>query len=757
MNIFSRKNKKQDSDENKNVDIMNFISNIPVFKNIPIEKIKAIAKEHGLTKTLDDILKIWNNTSLQNFINNSSNIKVLKDGSTAERLKLITKFSLSNPVLTYKIAMILKNYKKLIELLDIADNEKQDGPSEGEGYNGSPQALQAPQAPEAPQAYSGPPKRYIGPGKRYNGSSKAYNRPIPYGYVGPPYVYAGPPYIYAGPPPYAYNGPSYGYNGSSEDYEGPSEDYAGPPEGYDRASEEYEQSTKGYSQPPGPPEASNENNDTKKSGKSFDIDANLNRALYYLIIFIIYVMLGVVVAVAILTIYNYVIFSYNTIYEFLLSSDETNAERLFIRDTYSFNLINYVFCQGTAVELRHCDSSSVGAYIEYLVNFVVPLDNCDSESKVYIYGLNRFFNFCMKLFYLVFIIIFVQLLAYIIIYSFLGGMRNYEIKGQNMFSYLSTHGALYVYIMLVIFVYCLVHAIHFKVTFNDNVYDRIWQKYEEFRRLDNYVNSEAITIKDHRPFLNLLKSSTVHNIGKDATTSNHKNKIIDEIKDADNNQVQSTKLFLYTLYTYVVEHNKNGTEDSDIEIIKKLNTVVFQKPEDEKNLNKEDKKIFEGTEKDDEKGAIKHIMREFFKLNIDMDIMKTDINNVVISIGKGIADYKNSVTPTPQLPNQFIEFNFETALTDADKSTVKYNLANKLSSFYSKLETSASQNFDDVIYYMNMYIVLEWFINAIFILLILLVVYYNADQSPWIKRIVVAVQTFILSIIQELQTAIIGI
>ena len=114
MNIFSRKNKKQDSDENKNVDIMNFISNIPVFKNIPIEKIKAIAKEHGLTKTLDDILKIWNNTSLQNFINNSSNIKVLKDGSTAERLKLITKFSLSNPVLTYKIAMILKNYKKLI-------------------------------------------------------------------------------------------------------------------------------------------------------------------------------------------------------------------------------------------------------------------------------------------------------------------------------------------------------------------------------------------------------------------------------------------------------------------------------------------------------------------------------------------------------------------------------------------------------------------------------------------------------------------
>jgi hypothetical protein len=120
---------------------------------------------------------------------------------------------------------------------------------------------------------------------------------------------------------------------------------------------------------------------------------------------------------------------------------------------------------------------------------------------------------------------------------------------------------------------------------------------------------------------------------------------------------------------------------------------------------------------------------------------------------------KNSATPKPTtaFTNQLNDFNFETEVGDADKTTVRYNLAIKLSTFYKLLETSSYENFDDVIYYMNMYIVLEWFINAIFILLILLVVYYNADQSPWIKRIVIAVQTFILSIIQELQTAIIGI
>jgi hypothetical protein len=484
-------------------------------------------------------------------------------------------------------------------------------------------------------------------------------------------------------------------------------------------------------------------NNQPKNGKSFDIDANLNNALYYLIVLLICLMLGIaVIVVAILTIYNYATFSYYTIYDFLLSSDEINAEKLFIRDTYSFKLLNYIFCQGQdMLSPKECGSSGVGYYVEYFFQLFVPFDNCDSESKVYIYSLNKLFNICMNLLYFVFIIIIVQLLVYIIIYIFLQGMRKYEIKGEIMFSYLSARNPLCIYIMLLIFAYCLIHAIHFKFTFIDNVYDRIYKKYEVFRTLDLYVHGEAKAIEGDLAFLSLLKASTIYNIGRDVvvTTYNHKDKIIAEIKDTDSNQVQSTKLFLYALYTYIVEHN-NG---SDIEIVKKLNTVVLQNASEDGDAN----------------SSVKHIMREFFKLNIDMDTMKTDINNVVINIGNDIASLKNSATPKPTtaFTNQLNDFNFETEVGDADKTTVRYNLAIKLSTFYKLLETSSYENFDDVIYYMNMYIVLEWFINAIFILLILLVVYYNADQSPWIKRIVIAVQTFILSIIQELQTAIIGI
>jgi hypothetical protein len=670
MNIL-RKNKKEAADTanaaNKSIDdVLSFLNDIPILKNLPIEKIKEVAAKHKLTETLDKVLEIWNNKSVQEFITNPSNLMTLASGNKAKILAMGTKFAASNPLLTMKIAGIFNKFRKLKPLLNIVGN--------------------------------------IG---------------IPIGI------------------------PTFSMNNKNE--ENSTSDDVSPNE-----SQKAVQNAplKGPDSASSQPEMSVANNDTIDSpnnqptnGKSFDIDSNLNTVLYYLIVFIVYVMIGItVVAVAILTIYNYAIFSYYTIYEFLQSSDEINAEKLFIRDTYSFKLLNYIFCQGQDMPSpKECGSSGAGYYIEYLFRLFVPLDNCDSESKVYIYGLNRFFNFCMKLFYLIFVIIFVQLLAYIIIYTFLGGMRNYEIKGRNMFSYLNTYGALYVYIMLLIFLYCLVHAVHFKFSFIDNVYDRIFKKYEIFRTLDLYVNGEAKAIEGDTVFLNLLKASTIYNIGKDVvvTTYNHKDKIIADIKDTDSPQVQSAKIFLYALYTYVVEHN-NG---SDIEIVNKLNDIVLQKASD------------------GDTGPIKHIMREFFKLNLDMDAVKTDLNNIVIAIGNDIAASKNNTTPKPNpvVANQFSGFNFETNVAAEDKTTVKYYLATKLSTFYRHIETSSNVNFDDVIYYMNMYIVLEWFINAIFIVLLLLVVYYNADQSPWIKRMVVSASKLIINIIGEIKTAIIGI
>jgi hypothetical protein len=257
--------------------------------------------------------------------------------------------------------------------------------------------------------------------------------------------------------------------------------------------------------------------------------------------------------------------------------------------------------------------------------------------------------------------------------------------------------------------------------------------------LDLYVNGEAKAIEGEKAFLNFLITSSIYNIGNDAvaTTYNHKDKIIEEIKDSDSMQVQSTKLFLYTLYRYVVEHN-NG---SDVEIVKKLNEVVLQK-------------VSEG-----DTGPLKHTMREFFKLNIDTDTMKNDINNIVIAIGSDIAAAKNKATPKPkpEVANQFTGFNFEADASATDTTSVKYHLATKLSAFYRNIETSSQINFDDVIYYMNMHIIIEWIVNAVFILLILLVIYFNQDQSPLIKRFVILATALIVSIIDEIKTGLLGI
>ncbi len=662
-----KKNKQKGGVEND--DILKFLNDIPVLKNLPVEKIKEEAKKYNLTETLNEVLEIWNNKAVQNFITNPANIKTLASGNMAEKIKLGTKFATTNPMLALKIGGMIKKYSKLISLVKNIGNIGISIPTFGNENANEANTANAANAASTTSTVIN---------ETQNPSIVSRNA---------------------------------------------------PPEGPNDASSK-------------PNMSGDTSNNQSKNGKSFDIDASLNKALYYLIVFIVFVMIGIaVVVVAILSIYNYVTFSYYTMYEFLISSDEINAEKLFIRDTYSFKLLNYIFCQGQEdmPASKDCGSSGVGYYIEYFFRMIIPADDCDSESKVYIYGLNRFFNFCMKLFYLIFIIIFIQLLAYIIIYAFLGGLRNYEIKGQTMFSYLTTRGILYVYIMLLIFVYCLAHAIHFKFSFIDNVYDRIFKIYEEYRKLDLYVNGEAKAIEGEKAFLNFLITSSIYNIGNDAvaTTYNHKDKIIEEIKDSDSMQVQSTKLFLYTLYRYVVEHN-NG---SDVEIVKKLNEVVLQK-------------VSEG-----DTGPLKHTMREFFKLNIDTDTMKNDINNIVIAIGSDIAAAKNKATPkpNPEVANQFTGFNFETDASATNTTSVKYHLATKLSAFYRNIETSSQINFDDVIYYMNMHIIIEWIVNAVFILLILLVIYFNQDQSPLIKRFVILATALIVSIIDEIKTGLLGI
>jgi hypothetical protein len=428
---------------------------------------------------------------------------------------------------------------------------------------------------------------------------------------------------------------------------------------------------------------------------------------------------------------NYASFSYYTIYETLLLADETNVEKVYIRDTYSFKLLNYIFCTNQEFDnpsLKDCETTGIGYYIDYFIKLIAPLDDCDTESKLNIYGGNKMFNFILKLIYLIVVIILIQFLAYFIIYVFLGGIRRYNIVGSDMLSYLFSKSSIYIYTIILIFTYCLVHSLHFKFMFIDNVYDRIFKNYEIYRTIDQFVNDEAKSIQSEKTFLEVLTSSTINNIGTGSLpeTYKHKQTLLKEIKSTDTPETYGSKIFLYTLYKYIVKHN----EGKDIEIIHKVNSIVQQK---------------EGN---------KHTMRSFFKLNLNMNTVKSDLNSLVNGIGSEIANAKNTENPLSKATNEFDNFDFTSHLADGSKG---HKLAIKLQRFYQLLENSTNVDFSDVIYYMNMYLVLEWVINIIFILILITVLYYNSDQSPLVKRIIVYITAMIMTALEELKMAFIGI
>lgn len=651
MKLFSKKKKTEPETVAKptnNDDVLNFLNDIPMFKNLPIDKIREFAKKKNLTKTLDEVLKIWNNESFQKFITEPSNLLTLASGNAAEKMKLVMKFGMANPRLSMRIGNIISKFKKLKSLLSVAGNL----------------GIQIPNLDSKSDDESSPVKstETVSPANTADAANAA--------------------------------------------------------------------NTANGTQPATVDEKQIQIN--TQYGKVFDVDININKALYYLIIFIVYVMIGItVIFVAAITLYNYAMWSYLTIYEFLLTSDEINADKTYRRDLYTFKLLNYIFCVNNDIKTpKGCESQGIAYYIEYFFRVLVPLDDCDYESKVYIYGLNRLFNFCMKLFYLILVIICIQLLAYIIIYIFLGGLRNYDVKGKTMFSYLSTYGILYVYIIVLIFFYCLAHGVHFKFLFIDVVYEKLFKKYEVYRVLDKFVNEEAKSIEDQKAFLNLLFASTINNIGIGdlPDTYKHKEKLLREIKDTDSAEVYSSKVFLYTVYKYIVQHN----EGKDIELIEKLNSIVQQK---EGNL---------------------YTIASFLKITLDANDAKTQLNNIVQIIGQDIAEQRNTDNPTAatKATNEFTKFDFTVEERDGSK---RNKLAVKLSAFLKLLESISYIEFDDIVYWLNMYIVLEWALNAVFILILLTITYFNADQSPWVKRLVIAAQALIISIIEEIQTGIIGI
>jgi len=484
-------------------------------------------------------------------------------------------------------------------------------------------------------------------------------------------------------------------------------------------------------------------------GNVFDIDSYINSALYSTIIVLIYLILVITIAFVFVNAFmNYAIFCYYTIREAILESDEYNLSKIKLRETYRFNLLNYVFCKNKSDEddenkidiskvsevkskKKDCEENTTMEYINYMINILSPLDNCDAESHLNIYGGNKLFNAVMKIIYLILLILFLGTISYIIINIFLGGLRRYKIIGSNMFSYVYQKGAVYIYVLLLVFFYCLAHSMFFKYMFIDNVYTRIYTNYIEAIKPDAYVHGEIKAIENEKDFVNLLSKSTFENIDVEYELNVHNKKIIENIRLSSNNDIKASKIFLYAVYIYFKRQN-----DDDIDIINKLNSIILQKPENKETL-------------------IGLLLTELNGIE-----MASEFNNIITNIGIAsttVPATDQSETAKKSQPNEFEGFDFNNISSYAEIN-LNYKVAYKISKLYEIL-LNASDNIDfgSAIYYLNMFLVLEWFMNAIFMLLFLLVLYYNSDDDPLFKQLINYIVAVILIIIDELKTGLIGI
>jgi len=479
--------------------------------------------------------------------------------------------------------------------------------------------------------------------------------------------------------------------------------------------------------------------DGGNEGNFFDIDKNINSALYSTIIVLVYIILIITILfVFINALMNYIIFCYYTIKEAIMESDEYNLSMIKLKDTYRFNLLNYVFCNSRENEKviinnkkKDCNESSTSYYFDYIVNILAPLDNCDSESHLNIYGGNKLFNAVMKIIYLILVILLLGTISYIIISIFLGGIRRYKITGSNLFSYIYIRGAVYVFILFLVFGYCLAHSIFFKYMFIDNVYTRIYGNYIEAIKPDAYVHGELKAIENEKDFVNILSKSTLENVDIEYELNVHNKRIIDNIQSSSNNDIKASKIFIYSIYIYFKRQNAN-----DIDIINQLNNIILQDPENKKTLIGLLLTSLNGAE------------------------ITSEFNNIVSNIGKLSTTIPSSDTAektNPLKQNDFDEFNFND-ISVYTETKLNYKVAYKIAKFYEILLNSSDNiDFGNTIYYLNMFLVLEWFMNAIFLLLSLLILYYNSDEDPFFKQIIIYTIGIIMMIIEEMKTALIGI
>ena len=407
-----------------------------------------------------------------------------------------------------------------------------------------------------------------------------------------------------------------------------------------------------------------------------------------------------------------------------------------------------------------------GLYILFPTTLLWSYDN--HVTALYVKTNNNLYEIILLL---LFIIILIILLAFISdFYNFIFGIGNNESLFINKILDKNTY-----YLILIIFVllaYCILHSIIYFFIFINGTYKRIKTIYDDLIIADEYIRSEVnnnlilnnnnaesildtfikIAYGDDINYMigkyNVIDETNSENIDETIrkfeekmlainysfnfdkeiySQNNYTNAFFNSIYNIliiDDKIINKTLLNIIIIYVYFVRNNVD-----DPYILIKLNKLIFGRVA---NV---------GIKKIDDEIDFTLSLKSLLGHNLQKEEIKNDLNDISTKLFAYISD-KNKSGFTDNIITKIKDY----------KDNGKF-----ITDFTDKLYI-VRLDYWGAVYFFNLYLAVEIMLNAVIILIILLIIKYtDNDMRQKVVYYITVITAFIVFLIEEVQTAILGV
>jgi len=408
-----------------------------------------------------------------------------------------------------------------------------------------------------------------------------------------------------------------------------------------------------------------------------------------------------------------------------------------------------------------------GLYILFPTTLLWSYDN--HVTALYVKTNNNLYEIILLL---LFIIILIILLAFISdFYNFIFGIGNNESLFINKILDKNTY-----YLILIIFVllaYCILHSIIYFFIFINGTYKRIKTIYDDLIIADEYIRSEVnnnlilnnnnaesildtfikIAYGDDINYMigkyNVIDETNSENIDETIrkfeekmlainysfnfdkeiySQNNYTNAFFNSIYNIliiDDKIINKTLLNIIIIYVYFVRNNVD-----DPYILIKLNKLIFGRVA---NV---------GIKKIDDEIDFTLSLKSLLGHNLQKEEIKNDLNDISTKLFAYISDKNKSGFKDDEIITKIKGYK--------DDGTFITKFTDKL--YIVRLD------YWGAVYFFNLYLAVEIMLNAVIILIILLIIKYtDNDMREKVVYYITVITAFIVFLIEEVQTAILGV